>query len=99
MAFSQIYVAYNDYEKKIVAVSDRDCLPDEINRMYIYTSTADMTVSSDVCERFYHYYDRMRWLEDLGFKIKIDFDLYYYETGWSDGIVVRKEVTTDGQHD
>lgn len=83
---STIYVGVNYTDKLIKAVSDKDCLPTQVHKVAEFVSTADMSIPKDNSERFYYYYDKMRWLERLGFHVIIDFGERYYETG--EGVTV-----------
>ena len=81
----EIYVAthYTNLsigELGMKAVYDRDCLPTETLQVARFTSTANEEVRADVSERFWHMYEKMRWLEELGFYICIDFGSHFYES-------------------
>ena len=79
---SNIYVGRtNDSPPRIKAVTDADLLPDNLVQFSVFTSTANMSDRRDRSERFWHYYDRMKWLEQIGFNICIDFGSHFYETG------------------
>jgi hypothetical protein len=82
MSYSTIYVGRtNEEPPRIKAVSDKDCLPDNMVDFAQFITTANMTQRGDVSERFWHHYEKMKWLEQLGFHIEIDFGSHFYETG------------------
>lgn len=78
-----IFVAYCEFgaTRTIKVVYDRDCIPSDVSKLATFTSTADMKIRGDRSERFWHYYEKMKWLENLNFFICIDFGDYFYETG------------------
>lgn len=65
----------------IKAVIDKDCLPCECVKITEFVTTADFRTKRDRSERFWHHYDKMKWLENLDFVICLDFGDYFYETG------------------
>ena len=78
--FSKTFVGVTS-DRRIVATSDIDCLPAGIIQYQEFVTTANFDNKGDRSERFWHHYDKMRWLEQLGFTIKIDFGSHFYETG------------------
>lgn len=80
---STIYVSVSKYgdTTTIKAVSDKDCIPSDVVKIVEFVSSADMENRVDRSERFWHFYDKMRWIEMLGFTVCIDFGDYFYESG------------------
>lgn len=78
-----IYVTYSEYgdTKTFKVVHDRDCMPTETLKIWESITTANMQIRGDRSERFWHFYESMRWVENLGFRLCIDFGDYFYETG------------------
>lgn len=78
---SVIFVSMNATTRRMKAVIDRDTLPPDATKMVEFYSTANLDRKGDRSERFWHFYDKMKWLELFGFEICIDFGDYFYETG------------------
>jgi len=80
---NSIYVSYSEYgsEKTFKVVHDKDCIPSNTVKIWESITTADMLLRSDRSERFWHFYESMKWVENLGFNLCIDFGDYFYETG------------------
>jgi len=80
---STIYVRYSEYgdTKTFKVVYDKDCMPTETQKVWESITTADMRIRWDRSERFWHFYASMRWVENLGFNLCIDFGDFFYETG------------------
>lgn len=60
---------------------DRDVLPADCESFMVWSSTADHSIPKDLSERFWHFYDKVRWVSMLDCYVCLDFGKYFWESG------------------